>query len=153
MLQLNVLALTELSHRFLPAMKERGKGRIMNVGSTSSFQPVPHLSTYAASKAYVLSFTEAIAAELKGSGVTATALCPGFTETEMIAKEDGQSMAVPLVRNLTATEVAQQGYDACMAGKPLYINGMSNRALIKFSQHQPRWMQRLVNEMFTTRGL
>ena len=150
LLQLNIVALTEMTHYFLPAMKERGAGRIMNIASTSAFQPLPSLSTYAASKAYVVSLTVALASELKESGITATALCPGFTETEMIAKDGGKSMKVPFVRNLSAAQVAQQGYDACMAGKPLYINGMSNRVLVEFGRYQPRWMQRLFNETFTT---
>jgi len=74
----------------------------------------------ATSKAFVLSFSEAPNIELKGARVKVTALCPGFTETDMIAKTGGKSMKVPFVRNLTADEVARDGYVACMAGKPLY---------------------------------
>ncbi len=147
LLQVNIGTLMALSHRVLPGMLERGQGRIMNIASTSAFQPIPYLSTYAASKAFVLSFSEALNIELKDKGVTVTALCPGFTETDMIAKEDGKSMNVPFVKNMSAEEVAQQGYAACMAGKPLYINGASNRALITLGKHQPRWLQRLITEL------
>ena len=153
LLQLNIGALTALTHLFLPAMIERKQGRIMNLASTSAFQPIPYLSTYAASKAFVLSFSESLNIELKGTGVKVTALCPGFTETEMIAKSGGKSMNVPFVRNLTAQEVAEQGYAACIAGKPLFINGASNRTLIAFGRHQPRWMQRLVTEMIAKKGI
>lgn len=153
LLQLNIGVLTALSHLFLPGMIERRRGRILNLASTSAFQPIPQLATYAASKAYVLSFSEALNIELKGTGVKVTALCPGFTETDMIAKAGGKSMNVPLVRNLTAGQVAREGYAACIAGKPLYINGASNRAMIAFGQHQPRWLQRLVTEMIARKGI
>jgi len=153
LLSVNIGALMALTHLFLPAMIERKQGRVLNLASTSAFQPIPYLSTYAASKAFVLSFSEGLNIELKGSGVRVTALCPGFTETEMIAKSGGKSMSVPFVRNLTAEEVAQQGYAACIAGKPLYINGASNRTLIAFGRHQPRWLQRLVTEMISKKGI
>jgi len=153
LLQVNIGALMALTHLFLPAMIERKSGRVLQLASTSAFQPIPYLSTYAASKAFVLSFSEALNIELKGTGVKVTALCPGFTETEMIAKAGGKSMNVPFVRNLTAEEVAQQGYGACMAGAPLFINGASNRAMIAFGRHQPRWMQRLVTEMIAKKGI
>ena len=149
----NISTLIGLTHLLLPAMIERQYGRVLNLASTSAFQPIPYLSTYAASKAFVLSFSEGLNIELKGTGVKVTALCPGFTETEMIAKAGGKSMSVPFVRNLTADEVAHQGYLACMAGKPLYINGASNRALIAFGRHQPRWLQRLVTEMISKKGI
>ena len=153
LLQVNLGALMALTHLFLPAMIERKQGRVLNLASTSAFQPIPYLSTYAASKAFVLSFSEALNIELKRKGVKVTALCPGFTETEMITKAGGKSMSVPFVRNLTAEEVAQQGYSTCMAGKPLFINGASNRAMIAFGRHQPRWLQRLVTEMVAKKGI
>ncbi len=153
LLQLNIGALTALTHLFLPAMLERKRGRVLNLASTSAFQPIPYLSTYAASKAFVLSFSEALSVELKGTGVRVTALCPGFTDTDMIAKSSGESMSVPFVRNLTADEVARDGYAACIAGKPLYINGATNRAMIAFSKLQPRWIQRLAAEMIAKKGI
>lgn len=153
LLQLNIGVLTALTHLFVPGMIKRKHGRILNLASTSAFQPIPYLSTYAASKAFVLSFSEALNIELKGKGVKVTALCPGFTETEMIAKEGGRSMNVPFVRNLTVTEVAREGYAACAAGKPLYINGATNRALVALGELQPRWIQRRVTELVATKGI
>ena len=126
---------------------------MLNLGSTSAFQPVPYLATYAATKAFVLSFSEALGIELKGRGVTVTALCPGFTETEMIAKDGGKSMTVPLVRNMTAEEVAREGYAACMAGSPLHVNGLANRAMVTLGRLQPRAWQRWVIERVARAGI
>jgi short-subunit dehydrogenase len=152
LLQLNMAVLTELMHLFIPGMVARGHGRILNLASTSAFQPLPYLATYAATKAYVLSLSEAVGIELKDKGVTVTALCPGFTETDMIAKEGGKSMNVPFVKNMTPQAVAKQGYAACMSGKPLYINGMTNRALVEFGRYQPRWIRRAVSVMIAKTG-
>ncbi|MDP9139891.1 MAG: SDR family oxidoreductase [Pseudomonadota bacterium] len=148
LLQLNITVLTELTHRFLPAMVERGHGRILNLASSAAFQPLPWTATYAASKAYVLSFSEALSIEVKHRGVSVTALCPGFTETDMIAQDGAKTFKIPGVRNLTPAKVAEQGYAACMAGTPAYINGSINRLLILMGQHLPRWLQRLSAEWF-----
>ncbi len=157
LVQVNIVALTQLTHLFLPGMIRRGEGRVLNVASTSAFAPIACLSTYAASKAFVLSLSEAINIELKSLGVKrvkVTALCPGFTETEMIAsKKGGKSMNIPMVRNMSAGEVAAQGYQACLAGKPLYINGASNRALVQFGKHQPRWLQRRLSALIARKGI
>ena len=85
MISLNVAGLTDLLSHFLPPMVERGSGRVLNVASIAAFQPVPSLATYAATKAYVLSLSEALSEELRGSGVTVTTLCPGVTATNMVA--------------------------------------------------------------------
>lgn len=153
LVQVNIGAVMALTHHFLPDMLARGQGRVLNLASTSAFQPVPYLATYAATKAFVLSFSEALGIELKGQGVTVTALCPGFTETEMIAKDGGTSMSVPLVRNMTAEEVAQEGYAACMAGSPLHVNGLANRALVTLGRLQPRAWQRWVIERVAKAGI
>jgi short-subunit dehydrogenase len=84
MINLNVRALTRLTHMLLPTMIQKGSGKILNVGSVASFQPMPSASVYGASKAFVLSFTEALSEDLRGTGVTVTALCPGLTKTEMV---------------------------------------------------------------------
>lgn len=94
MVQLNVTALTELTRAYLPAMLARGHGRILNVASTAAFQPGPLMAVYYATKAYVLSFSEAVAEEVRGTGVTVTALCPGPTESGFqagAAMEDSSS--------------------------------------------------------------
>ncbi|MEK6788193.1 MAG: SDR family oxidoreductase [Pseudomonadota bacterium] len=153
LVQVNIGAVMALTHHFLPGMIARGRGRVLNLASTSAFQPVPYLATYAASKAFVLSFSEALSIELKGRGVTVTALCPGFTETEMIAKAEGKSMSVPLVRNMTAEEVAQEGYVACMTGRPMHVNGLANRALVTLGRLQPKVLQRWVIEHIAKAGV
>lgn len=153
LLQVNIGAVMALTHHFLPEMLARGQGRVLNLASTSAFQPVPYLASYAASKAFVLSFSEALAIELKGRGVTVTALCPGFTETEMIAKDGGKSMNVPLVRNMTAEEVAQEGYVACMTGRPMHVNGLANRALVTLGRLQPKVLQRWIIERVAKSGI
>lgn len=153
LLQVNVTACTALAHLFLAPMLKRKAGRILNVCSTSAFQPLPHLAVYAASKAYLLSLSEALWIETQGTGVTVTALCPGFVNTDMIAKDDGsKSMNVPFIRNLEAGDVARQGFDACMAGKPLYINGAGNRAAVELGRLQPRPLRRWLSVQIAKRG-
>jgi short-subunit dehydrogenase len=153
LLQLNVVACTALAHLFLAPMLARGSGRILNVASMSAFQPLPHLAVYAASKAYLLSLSEALAIETRGTGVTVTALCPGFTNTDMIARDAGESaMHLPFVRNLEPDEVARQGYVACMAGQPLLITGAANRAVAAFVRHQPRSWWRWASSRVARKG-
>jgi uncharacterized protein len=144
-LQVNVRALTELTQAFLPDMIERGRGRILNVGSVAGFQPVPGLALYGASKAFVLSFTESLSEDLRGTGVTVTALCPGPTRTEMVADLQGIDMAGPFVAS--AREVALEGYRACMAGEVVRVPGIMNQALVSWTQYQPRWLVRTLSGM------
>lgn len=145
LLNLNVVALTALTHLFLEPMVRRGSGRILNVSSLSAFQPVPRLASYAASKAYVLSLTEALSVELAGTGVTTTALCPGFTDTDMVKKDDGGRLGLPLVPNLSPEQVARDGYRACMQGTPVYVNGLTNQIAAELSRVTPRWLQRALS--------
>lgn len=153
LLQVNVNACTALAYLFLKPMLKRGSGRILNVASTSAFQPLPNLATYAASKAFLLSLSEALWIETQGTGVTVTALCPGFVNTDMIAREDGKkAMNVPFIRNLEPREVARQGFEACMAGKPLYINGAGNRAAVELTRLQPRPLRRWLSLQVAKRG-
>ncbi|MFU8815918.1 MAG: SDR family NAD(P)-dependent oxidoreductase [Pseudomonadales bacterium] len=144
-LQLNVRALTELTHALLPGMIERGGGRILNVASVAAFQPVPGLSLYGASKAFVLSFTESLSEDLRGTGVSVTALCPGPTRTDMVADIQGLELAGPFLSN--ARQVALEGYQACMAGEVVRVPGMINQALVSWTQYQPRWLVRMVSGM------
>ncbi len=141
-LQLNICALTELTHLFLRPMLQRGRGRIVQISSTSAFNPVPSLATYAASKAYTLSLGEALALELRGTGVSVTTVCPGFTDTPMIAQHGRKPMRVPLVPNLTPQAVAEQTYRAAMRGEPLLINGWANWLAIEALRHPPLWARR-----------
>ena len=142
LLQVNVAAPTALAHLFLQPMLARGAGRILNIASTSAFNPVPSLASYAASKAYLMSWSEALALELRGRGISVTAVCPGFTETAMIAQEGRKPMTLPLVPNLSPQQVARESYEACMAGKPLRVNGLMNRLAIEGMRHQPLWLRR-----------
>ena len=113
LLQINVVALTSLTRLFLPPMLKRGAGRILNLASTAAFVPVPQLAVYAAAKAYVLSLTESLAEELRGTGVTATALCPGFTDTAMMR---GSQLAKAIPRD--DDHVAEGGCGARLRGVP-----------------------------------
>jgi len=132
MLQVNIVALTRLTKLLLPAMVRRGSGRILNIGSTGSFAPGPFDAVYCASKAYVLSFSEAIAEELEGTGVTVTALCPGATRTRF-AERAGMT-ATPMFsgRVAEASDVAAIGYRALMDGRRVVVPGLAN-ALLAFS--------------------
>jgi short-subunit dehydrogenase len=139
MIQLNLVALTHLTKLFLPGMVARKSGRILNVASTAAFQPGPLMTVYYATKAYVLSFSEGIAEELRGSGVTLTALCPGPTKTGFQA---GAKMeASKLVRGkdiMGSAEVAKIGYAALMKGKRVVIPGAKNRFLAQSVRFLPR---------------
>ena len=139
MIQVNVTALVELTRRFLPGMVDRRRGRILNVASTAAFQPGPLMSVYYASKAFVLHFTEALATELAGTGVTATALCPGPTATGFQAA--ARMGRIPLVRGplmMDPTTVARVGYDGLMRGRRIVIPGLLNSLLVQGVRLAPR---------------
>jgi short-subunit dehydrogenase len=147
LMQLNVLVLASLTHRLLGPMVERGRGRILNVASTSAFQPVPSLALYAASKAFVLSFSESLSEELRGTGVTVTALCPGLTRTDMLDRaRDGHEVVqrVPDFLLSDVESVARAGYDACMGGQAVVVPGLPNRLVAGLVQLYPRWLVRAV---------
>lgn len=127
LMQVNIVALTHLTKLFLPGMVENRHGRILNLGSTASFQPGPLMAVYYASKAYVLSFSEAIATELQGTGVTVTALCPGPTRTgfqERGKMEDSRLVAGRKI--MDARTAARAGYRGMMKGQTLVIPGFMN---------------------------
>lgn len=130
MLQLNVVALTALTRAFLPGMLARGRGRVMLVSSTAAFQPGPNMAAYCASKAYVLSLGEALARELRGTGVTLTTLCPGATHSGFASASGADSLPLftsKLVPKMSAASVARAGYDAMMRGKPVLVTGIMNK--------------------------
>lgn len=137
-LQLNIATLTELTKRFLPGMLERKFGRILNVASTAAFQPGPLMAVYYASKAYVLSFSEAIAEELRGSGVSVTCLCPGATETGFQARAGMGNVPLFRIAVADAASVAKAGYDGMMREKTLVIPGLKNKILAASNRFAPR---------------
>jgi len=139
MIRVNVLALTQLTRLLLPGMLERRGGRILNVASTAAFLPGPLMAVYYATKAYVLSFSEAIANETAGTGVTVTALCPGPTATDFQNRAGLQK--TPLFRGplrMDAPTVARAGYEGMMRGKRVVIPGLANRLLVQALRATPR---------------
>jgi short-subunit dehydrogenase len=142
---LNIASLTQLTRLFLHPMLARGQGRILNVTSTSAFTAGPRIAVYAASKAYILSFTEAIAEELRGSGVYATAFCPGSTDTRMLAESFGENLGTDTFTRLlmmSSEAVAAQGYKACMAGSTIRVPGVANNVMNTINRLQPKWLNR-----------
>lgn len=141
MMQLNMVSLVHLTKLYAQDMVSSSFGKIMNVASIASFQPVPYMAVYGATKAFVLSFSEAIASELKEYGVTVTALCPGLTgtdfmdvanmETTKLLNNSKSSMATP-------EEVAEYGYEAMMKGKTVAVHGMINAIVVNSSRFLPR---------------
>jgi uncharacterized protein len=139
MLHVNVVALTELTRALLPGMVERGWGRIVNLGSVGSFAPAPMTGAYAATKAFVLSFSLALAEELKGTGVTVTALCPGPTETGFQSRAGMADSSLIAGRRLDpADEVVRAGYEAMKKGRPYLVTGGSSKLFAFGSRFLPR---------------
>jgi uncharacterized protein len=139
MIQLNMVTLTVFTKLFLGPMLERRYGKIMNVASTAGFQPGPMMAVYYATKAYVISFSEAIANELKGSGVTITCLCPGATDTEFQKRAGMENtVLVKKLKPMDAETVARAGYEGLMSGKTLIIPGVRNRLLAESVRFAPR---------------
>lgn len=126
MIHLNVAALTALTRLFLPGMLERGGGGILNVGSTAGFQPGPFMAVYYATKAYVVSFSEALADELSGSGLRVTCLAPGPTATAFAAEAGATDSRLFQGGTMSVDEVARIGYEAWRQGKFLVIAGRRN---------------------------
>jgi short-subunit dehydrogenase len=145
LVMLNVAATTQLSRAFVEPMIERGWGRILNVASVAGFQPVAGLGAYAATKAYVLSLTESMSEELRGTGVRVTALCPGLTDTDMVGQVGDLDPRVGLMPRWLLSSpdaVAREGYAACMRGEAIRVPGLANRLGTLWSQTQPRWVVR-----------
>jgi hypothetical protein len=138
-LQVNVIALTELTKLLLPEMLERNDGRILNVGSTASFVPGPGMAVYYASKAYVLSFSEALANELQGTGVSVTVLCPGPTKTEFQVRAGmDKNRLFNMTKPMSALRAARKGFNAMNRGQTIAIPGITNKALAGASRLIPR---------------
>lgn len=127
MIELNVIAMTSLTRLVLPGMIERKQGRILNVASTAAFQPGPLMAVYFATKAYVLSFSVALSNELKGTGVTATTLCPGPTETQFLKNAHlNDSKLFKRMKPATSMEVAEFGFQSMLKGRAVAIHGFTN---------------------------
>ena len=145
MIDVNVTALVRLTSAALPGMLARDRGTILNVSSLASFQPAPGFASYSASKAFVTSFTESLHEELRGTGVRATAVCPGFTSTEFQARAGGsQSSRFPSALWQTAEEVAAESLAAAARGRAVAVTGSLNRVLAGVSGPVPRSVKRRV---------
>ena len=140
MIDLNIRTLTHLTRLLLPAMQQRGSGRILNVASTAAFQPGPLMAVYYATKAYVLSFTEALANELQGQGISVTALCPGPTRTGFGKRANFHPALLFDKFGMAAPTVAKVGYDGLMANKVVVIPGGMNWLFAQSSRFFPRKM-------------
>jgi short-subunit dehydrogenase len=127
MIEVNVTALTMLTHAFLPGMLQRKRGRILNVGSTAGFQPGPFMSTYYATKAFVNSWSQALHHELAGTGVTCTLSCPGATVTEFAAVAGNDRSRLFRMGAMRADVVASEAYRAMHAGKRVVVHGLKNQ--------------------------
>jgi uncharacterized protein len=141
MIELDVLAVADLCARFLPGMVDRGRGAILNVASTAAFQPLPGQAGYGASKVFVLSYTQSLAAELRGTGVSATALCPGPVETafgETAGFTKDEEKVLPGFMWVSAEEVAKAAVDGLARGRLVVIPGVANRVAAQLAQVTPR---------------
>lgn len=136
-IDLNIRALTDLTLQFLPAI-QASKGKILNVASVAGFLPGPGMAIYYASKAYVISFSQALAYELRDSGVTVTALCPGPTSTGFFERARGKARSLKRVGMMASMPVAQAGYDGLMAGKLVVVPGLSNWLITAIAPILPR---------------
>jgi len=138
MISLNVTALSHFTRLFLPDMIKKGSGKILNVASTASFQPGPTMSVYFATKAYVLSFSEAVGNEVRKKGITVTTLCPGSTESGFHAVAEGVDKQFKARKLQSAREVAEYGYKAMMKGKTIAIPGFKNSIMATAVRFLPR---------------
>lgn len=144
-LDVNIIALTQLTHAAAKPMVEQKRGTIINLGSVGSFQPVPHMATYAGTKAYVLSFSEALHEELKPHGVTVTCLCPGvvytgFQEAAGMSREKMPGMGV-----MTAEKVVEAALKGAAKKRAIVIPGALNQAAAQMTRLAPRWLIRRVS--------
>lgn len=144
MVQVNIVALMHLTKLYLPGMVQRRFGRVMQVASTAAFQPGPFMAVYYATKAFVLSFSEATFEELRGTGVTVTALCPGATTTKFAQRAGMLNSKLFKMRVMAAQPVAEIGYRGFMQGKPLVVTGLRNRLMAFSIRLGPRALVRKI---------
>lgn len=150
--RLNAELPTALVRLALPSMLERRWGRIVNVASLAGLQPLPSLAVYSATKAYLIALSEALFEELRGTGVTVTAVCPGITDTPMVQRARAHNAALDRVLSMVGSaepeDVAWQTYDACMRAVPVHVPGVANQWFTQLSRLQPRWWGRSVSGFF-----
>lgn len=149
MIDVNVGVLTELTRLYVEPMVTRARGRIMNVASTAAFQPGPRMAVYYATKAYVLSLSEALAYELSGTGVTVTALCPGPTRTEFMEVASYRAPPAFDAAVMSSDDVARIGYRALMSGERVAVAGLANRVATIAAQMGPRSLVLAVTDRLT----
>jgi short-subunit dehydrogenase len=149
LIQLNIQSLVNMTQQFVNPMINRGQGKIVNVGSIASFMPTPNFAAYGASKAFVLSFSEGIAEEFRGTGVTVTCVCPGMTETKMLSHAEGIEKFIPKFLKADPMELAAQAYKASMKGDVVFLDKVANKLLVQWATHYPRWIVRGVNGLFS----
>jgi short-subunit dehydrogenase len=143
----NVDALVAVTHAVLPGMLARGRGGILNVASTIAFQPGPYQAVYGASKAFVLSFSQALWAETRGTGVAVTALCPGATATGFVDALGADVSHTAIYSNLAAPEpVVIAGLRALDRGRPVVVTGLRNKVMATASRLSPGWMSALISK-------
>lgn len=152
LLHLNIHSLVNLTRLFVTPMVAKGEGKIINVGSVASFMPTPSFSVYGASKAFVLSFSEGLSQELKHTGVSVSCVCPGFTNTQMLAQADGLESFIPGFLKADPHKLAEQAYRAAMKDEVVFIDKLSNKLLVQWASHYPRWMVRSVNGLLARMG-
>ena len=137
-INLNVTSLVALARLFIEGMVARRRGTIINVASTAAFQPVPYMATYAATKAFVLSFSEAVALEVRGAGVTVMALCPGPTRTGFQGTAGVESSSFPSFAYMDAKTVVAQALASAKRGKAVRVNGLMNQMMAQSTRFTPR---------------
>jgi len=140
MVNINVEAVVDLTSRFMTGMIDRGRGGVINIASTAAFQPLPGSAVYGATKAFVLSFSEAIRTELRGTGVSVTAVCPGPVKTEFteVAGFGGVEDRTPSAVWMSAEDIAKHAVDGAAADRRVVVPGALNRATALAGQHSPR---------------
>ena len=152
MVQVNIAALTHLTRLLLPGMIGRGRGGVLNVASTAGFQPGPFMAVYYATKAYVISLSEALHDELAGRGVTVSCLCPGPTESEFDAVANMEHSRLAGMPKMTAERVAEIGYRGFRRGKPLVIAGWQNWLAAIGGRFAPRSVPRRIARWLNTQA-
>ncbi len=147
MVELNVTALVRLTAAVLPGMLARGRGRVLNIGSTAGFQPGPYMATYYATKAFVNSFSEALAYEVRGSGVSVTVSCPGPTHTEFGAISGVDKTRLFSMGAVPAAGVARAAYRAMQHGEPMAVHGFLNWLIVQVVSLSPRGAVRAITAL------